>query len=229
MGGGSSIKSFLLYLSTISFWTEHHAAWFVALLIPLYFIAPFLFFFLRNNKKSKTILLLCLCFIISIIPTNNNAIIENIQFVMPRVPCFILGFALGELIKDKKKVRLYWVTSSILAAIIALIITKRFVYTYFFMLIPIMLFFCYILNFLKLYWFKKLCTFFGKISFESYLINGSIQFYIAKLVTTISIKDDNNIIFYLLVILIGTAVATLYNIISSLLISRIKFINRVYR
>ena len=40
---GDSLLNIIGDISTLSFWTRHSGAWFVALIIPLYIIAPFLY------------------------------------------------------------------------------------------------------------------------------------------------------------------------------------------
>jgi surface polysaccharide O-acyltransferase-like enzyme len=45
-----SIWRFFYYISTLGYWMEHDGAWFLALLIPLYLISPFLYKFLKNRS-----------------------------------------------------------------------------------------------------------------------------------------------------------------------------------
>ena len=80
---------------TIEFWLTHKAAWFVALLVPLYLFAPSLRLYLEINHWSKLFLLLLLTYLIALFPLSNfgwqnSNILNNIQFVMIRVPSFIL-------------------------------------------------------------------------------------------------------------------------------------------
>lgn len=48
-----SICEILLRFSTISFWTKHNASWFVALLIPLYLLTPFLSILIESTQKYR--------------------------------------------------------------------------------------------------------------------------------------------------------------------------------
>lgn len=48
------LKSELLNFSTINFWLEHSGAWYVALLFPLYLLAPGFRLFLTRGVKSGT-------------------------------------------------------------------------------------------------------------------------------------------------------------------------------
>ena len=61
---GEIIK-FLYELSTLSFWMEHLGAWYVAFLIPLYFLYPFYFNY-KKDKQYKYIYIFIL-FVISVL------------------------------------------------------------------------------------------------------------------------------------------------------------------
>ncbi|MBD5391377.1 acyltransferase [bacterium] len=71
---GENWKEILLYISTISFWTEHTGFWFIALILPLYFISPLLFFLLTKNGRLKGVVIIAICTTISLTPINSTNI-----------------------------------------------------------------------------------------------------------------------------------------------------------
>lgn len=96
---GNSLLSILGDISTLSFWTRHRGAWFVALIIPLYLIAPIIYKLFRRassdmNKFLIMISLVGLCVFLSLYNFEGveyHGIIYNIQFALSRVPSFIFG------------------------------------------------------------------------------------------------------------------------------------------
>lgn len=107
--GKYSLQDCILCLSTLEFWLYHRGAWFVSLIIVLYFFSPLLFRIL----DSKFRWFCALAFILGImlvcnIHTLNTDIGKNIIFALQRVPCFILGMALGKDCQTHKHYSLAW-------------------------------------------------------------------------------------------------------------------------
>ena len=53
--------NFIYELSTVSFWLEHRGAWYVAMLIPVYLVFPFIYLWIEQSGKyrlHKTVVLL---------------------------------------------------------------------------------------------------------------------------------------------------------------------------
>ena len=125
---GLGIASFLYYISMLSFWNEHVGAWFLALIVPLYIISPFLY--LIQNNRFKYIILLFLILIvllISIIPHSNagnyqNSIFANIQYCCERIPCYLVGFFIGDMVKKHDKIIWYWLLLPALLFIILFVL-----------------------------------------------------------------------------------------------------------
>ena len=102
----------LYYLSFASFWLEHIGLWFVALLLPLYFVSPILFKLLRKSEIWIVPLVL-IPLIISICPNIfpkgwASNIFNNIQIVSSRVPCYVIGLWLGNRVAHKEKISVLW-------------------------------------------------------------------------------------------------------------------------
>ena len=104
----------IYYVSFVSFWKEHIGAWFLAFLLPLYLVSPFIYkISLLRFKNVYLILLVFLFLYLSIIPHDGfrdyeRSVIANIQFCLERIPCFILGMFLGQEIRDHRKISYLW-------------------------------------------------------------------------------------------------------------------------
>lgn len=62
-----SLVEFLYELSTLSYWLEHKGAWYVAMLIPLYFVYPFYYKWLNvGNIAGRTIMTMCALLTVSL-------------------------------------------------------------------------------------------------------------------------------------------------------------------
>lgn len=60
--GHFSISIFLYRLSTLNYWLEHKGFWYIAMLIPLYFLTPF-YARIIDKTKYQTLLTVTLCII----------------------------------------------------------------------------------------------------------------------------------------------------------------------
>lgn len=118
---------------------------------------------------------------------------------------------LAPMIKGSERISRRLLIMCCVAALILLILTKRFVYTYSFIVLPCLLLFA---NFFERKGRNRAtitASFFGKISLESYLFNGAIQIYIIWIITLLAIPDYNNIIMYTLVVILGTLLSFITN------------------
>lgn len=210
---GENWRHIVWFLSTMSFWTHHTGFWFISLLIPLYFFSPLLYRFLSHNGLFKLIVILIICFSLALLPIKNETlseqIIRNIQFAVVRLPSFVCGMVLAPLIMNGGRIEVKVLIILGIFAVLSLAVTKQFVYTYAFMVIPCLVVFATILDRNKQGKFYKGCTFFGKISLESYLFNGAIQIYIIWLIVFFNLPDYNNILMYSLVIIFGTLLSVI--------------------
>ncbi len=102
----SNVGQFCWDLFLVSFWTQgitHY--WFVAFIIPMYVFFPLIY---KVQKKNNTyILILCALSIIvsSIIAFCNKSYYMEVEIAITRIPSFLMGSYLGEIIindKDKR-------------------------------------------------------------------------------------------------------------------------------
>ena len=229
MDDSLGILFWLSNVSTIEFWLTHRAAWFIALLLPLYLIAPLLFRFLKTNATVKTIGLLVLTYIIALFPLKMIGqendycnVFYNIQFVMIRVPSFILGMYMAPYIKANATIKSAWIIPMLIGAMAMFVLTKKPIDTYMFLVLPVMLFWITLFRIKEEGKFNSICRFFGGISLESYLWNG-LGIAIIPLMALLRIPDYNNLVMYSLVLIVGTILSVTVSRISQPII---KFLTR---
>lgn len=135
--------------------------------------------------------------------TKDWTLFKNIQFAVIRVPDFLLGMYLASMIKEGKHINFYLLIAMLVGACIILFFAKKMVYTYLFIIIPLMYFICRTFSLLDKSKYTKLCSFFGVISLESYLWNTTLAMVIAPLMNMFNIPDYNKIVMCLFVIFFG--------------------------
>ena len=211
----------LWVFSTVDFWIRHVGAWYVALLVPLYILTPYIYIYVSKNGKyslykafSIIILLLVACNL-DIDGTSGNLhnVLHNLQWAFSRVPSFIMGMYLAPFVKRGISVNIVWVFL-VVAGLLGLywgvhqFISKEIKMPW--CLIPLLLIaFTWILdNLSKDGRFFKFFSWIGVVSLESYLANiylggaGTVQDAIGRL------PFNNKILYghyfeYVCVILIG--------------------------
>ena len=168
----------LYEFSTIAFWVRHTGMWYVALLIPLYLLTPFLYKLLEStsHRIKLAIFLITLVLILcnlDIHSENNLAmnVIKNVQWAFGRTVSFIFGMAIAPAVKQGIKVNgLYIVLTTII-----LVPTLRLLgFGYYWSLFAVMIL-CFV-TILDAHFPLKGRTysflqFMGVISLESYLSN----------------------------------------------------------
>ena len=102
---GRGIEYFLYYVSTIVFWFEHRGAWFVALIIPLYLLAPLIYRICigKNGIVKLFLLIIAICIISEI--SSDSYTWGNIVFALERTPFFFLGFVSAKLAEEGVKIK----------------------------------------------------------------------------------------------------------------------------
>lgn len=172
--GKYSVVDSILCLSTLEYWLFHRGAWFVSLILVLYFIAPLLYMLLSGNRRIAfalgMIAIIMVLGNISLKDFGSNVIMANVQGALERTPSFIFGMVLAFYCKSQKSVSVFWI---IMLAILWIISSKVFhIAAVEWLLVPSILYMSY--YFLRLFnfqWIMKSITFLGNISLESYLTN----------------------------------------------------------
>lgn len=209
----------LRFISTIQFWISHQGVWFIAALIPMYLLAP-IFYKLISKNGISAFVLIGLLYVVDAIPLEcfNDEyiakIVANIQFASIRVTCFILGMWIA--FRKDRTIPLWILCVMVIAGLLSMLITKHMVYGYFFLCLPLIYAMCLFVKDGGIL-VNKICNFFGGITLESYLFNGNLPILIITFFSYTGLKDHNNILAYLLAVLLGTLLSYVF----SLLIKRV--------
>lgn len=144
----------------------------------------------------------------------DSDVLNNILFVTVRIPAFFLGMMLGKYVKAGRSVSIGYILCSLLMALIMLAMTRRLVYTYIFLVIPI----SWIGSVFLIRFVRPCLEFMGDISLESYLTNVIFPVSIVAVpLSCIGIADDSWIV-YALFAVSNVLSAYLYHLISSKII-----------
>lgn len=182
-----SIGDSILCLSTLEFWLFHRGAWFISLIIILYLFVPFLYKGFSTQYKWLTavgiITILVILRNIYIVNPSSTNILYNIQFVLNRIPNFIIGLAFGSYCKEGKLIAPQY----ILLLFCLCMITSKFIGLWKcpWIFVPILLYiFILLIKLLENSWIDKCIKFLGQISLESYLTNITLKSILAALIPT---------------------------------------------
>lgn len=96
-----NITYFIYELSMLSFWREHKGAWFVAAIIPIYILYPFLFRWLEKGSryfKTSILIFFIMCIAFSVTYINKDLYNHLSQFFVGGV-IFLVGNCVAESIK----------------------------------------------------------------------------------------------------------------------------------
>lgn len=224
---GTPISQALLGFSTISYWTNHQGAWFIAMLIPVYAITPLHYYICKKIKNTALFTLILICFIVIISSINYpltdiklQMFIDNIKHILYHLPVFFIGFMMAPLAKEKRNISILWIS---IVPLIIVFLMKYFQFGYWpgFLVFPFILICC---------WLFRYCgnitssffSFFGKISLESYLFNGIIGAWIIWFFPSIYESSLNKgcYLHYTLICIIGTTLAYFVNKLCNKILSR---------
>ena len=142
---------------------------------------------------------------------NNNLfshVWNNTAFVLQRIPSYLIGYYMAPSILKGKKVNLLKLTGIIAGCFLVIkIIFPANTFWEWLEIYPIMLVSYFFIK--KSVWIKRICTFMGQISLESYLTNGCMILLIGLLPweTTLDHLNYGNYLRYTLIIVTGITTA----------------------
>lgn len=220
------ISRYFYHLSSLSFWVEHEGMWFVDLLIPLYLVSPVIVFFIEKNGKNRwipTILLITICFatsVVSISEFKHETVVynlfSNLQYVLSRVPMYILGLFAGKYVMEDKRVSsLLLPIGLVVVYIIAKFIGGDIMYYGWFWGLIMMFGFCILIHLLKKSRIRTAFVWLGKRSLEIYLAN-----FLVPLLFSFTFKFGSvdltrgNYFYYILVVVMGFPLAEVIRFLS---------------
>ena len=221
----------LLYFSTIRFWTHHEGLWFVALLTILYPLAPALFRLLESSRHRLTtaIALIVVILIVTNLPnpaegTLTGNIIHNLQYACQHIVSFVIGMYIAPFIRREVSVNaIYIIGGSVVLALLFHFFTKDVFYFWIYIL-PSVIVLCTCLKWLSdSSWIYRFFQWLGILSLESYVANIEVRgLFIAYLTPwQDSPLFTGHYLDYALVLIIGMILAQLSNKLSSIIIERL--------
>lgn len=226
--GDFNVQNEFIIYSTLGFWLWHSGAWYVALIIPLYLLTPFIYKILYSGRNFlfKCVLLIVFLIVIcniSIECINNKSfyeIIKNLQWAFSRVPSFIIGMSVAPFVKYNIKVNIIYILilSFVLYFVIHQINSNIFAW---WCLVPIILIFVVLLfENINANAISKFIYWMGVVSLESYLAN----IYLCKFIKDVINRIGENVFFsghyveYLCIVILGILISKIINKLSGLII-----------
>jgi len=107
---------FLYEVSTLSFWVEHRNAWYIAMLVPVYTLAPVYDCWLKRGHRGHKTILTCACiFIVSnVLSYFAPFIYIHLSLVLRTLFVLLVGYYFGEKVQQKKDFSVMWITVPVL-------------------------------------------------------------------------------------------------------------------
>ena len=220
----------LIDYTTISFWTSHRSAWFVALIIPLYLFSPLLY--RLCNKGKKTDLLVCISVCIACVTASiigdfdkTDGFIYNLQFVLKRVPSFIIGMWLAPYVKQGICIKWTWLLWLLVVSFVVKFIVPVDICPYFLMVLPMLMILTLVFEARPVQSIgKRLFRFMGNISLESYLTNVALPSILALIPFEVGGVDLNygNYLYYGLIVFVGLGLSVVCKKASEMILARIE-------
>lgn len=175
-----SVGELILHISTISYWTQGWGLWFVAMLIPVYLTAPFVYkAILSPYAITFVTVMILLALGLANMPCfrHIHPVYKNIVFCYMRYPSFLLGMMSAHIIlrDDRHRTIVYLkpllLTCCIILVALALGVEMTIMSVYWVLMLPIVYILITMLNLIKAKRFVGLNMFMGDISLESYCTN----------------------------------------------------------
>ena len=211
---------------TISYWTHHKGAWFIALLIPLYFVTPFIYKLLLSEKYRYIISLISVVLILILTRQSfedKNDIIFNIKGAFQHSIVYIIGMSIAFDIKREKSINCFWVVILPFMIYGAEKLIHTGVYTNWCLAIPISSVIVFLIRESHCSSLNVLLCWVGAISLESYLLNINL----IRIISYLSMPYSECILLYgkyleyVLVILLGISISKCVSILSKQIIKRV--------
>lgn len=188
-----SVPDFLAELSTISyFWTKEGTFpfWYVPCILLFYALYPVLYKLYRKNKLYIVVLIVVSIITELALLLIKSPVITTTERTFSRVPIFLAGIMLSDLVKKEKRIETPNVIASFIIVVVTMVIfpitrlhsfgvhTIFIRYFYGVMAICLIVSITYILecikNFKSTEKLIEICSFFGGISLEIYLVHVAI-------------------------------------------------------
>ncbi|MBR5076747.1 MAG: acyltransferase [Bacteroidales bacterium] len=223
---GDDIWHFLGNISTLSFWTRHEGAWFVAMLLPLYLVTPFIARLIDwKGPRIIPTIVLCAFFLWRSCQPTSNEIINNIQMCEAHLPPFFVGYWIGKYVYESYEIEWRWIIEGLVISFI-LFLCLGFLHfpKYWLLVAPGSMALCIIFYLNPKSLFNYVAFFLGTISLESYLTNIFIPVVLRKIgyLDLMGGFDKGLYLFYFIVVVLGLLLAYWGHQLSSYILNRWK-------
>ena len=213
-----SMLHFVGNITTISFWTRHEGAWFVALLILLYLFTPLNAKIIDGARiRWMPVLVFCLLSIVGACLPTTNAVLNNIQMCLAHVPSFLVGYWVALYVSGGMEIKWSWVALSLVVYVVLLFFYRQLnVSSNWMIVLPGSIVLAGILNKWPVTAINSSLLFLGTISLESYLANIFLPVVLRKTgaMSFLQTFDNGNYVFYMFVVLAGVSIAYVGHVIS---------------
>ena len=168
------ISKYLFNISTISYWLDGWGLWFVAMLLPLYLVAPFVISLLTSDKGYLWLgVLMVMSILFALVHFPNDSVMSHVQFCANRLPGFFIGVYMWRAICKGGKLSLWsGVGAPLLAYIVLYVVNHSFglcFSLFWLMTLPLLIISSLLVS--KIRWLRYVSRFMGNISLESYCTN----------------------------------------------------------
>lgn len=188
-----TVPGFFAELSTVSyFWTKEGTFpfWYVPCILLFYALYPVLYKLYKKNKLYIVGLIVVSIITEIVLLSAKSTVITTTERTFSRIPIFLIGILLSDFVKNEKGIGMPYVIASTVLVVITMIIfpitqlkslgvhTIFIRYFYGIMAICLIVSIAYVLECIKNFSvtekFTKICSFFGGISLEIYLVHVAI-------------------------------------------------------
>lgn len=207
-----NVLDFFRHLFTIGFWSENFGAWYIAVLIPLYVITPFVGKLIDKSKRRNVVVgaIVLGVFVVCLVgKAFSSGVLNNVFARFLYTPTYFLGYGLGPVVKEKKRIT-WWLCPTFLILFFALTtIPNQFSFAYKVLYVPMVMILCVIIRFVYAHmrWLDAVLCWFGKRSLELYLTNIFLPFVLRAIPVWGNPWNNGNYVFYAIVIALGVLIS----------------------
>lgn len=209
---GGTVFEFFCHLSLIGFWIENFGAWYLAVLIPLYLITPFLGRWIDKSKRRMLVtfaVVFGVFFVCLIGKACTEGVLQNVFSRFLRSTPYFLGYGLGNAIKEKRCIS-WWICPAFVVSFLVLtMFPNNLGFAYDILYVPIVMILSIISKFIceHLKWIDAALCWCGERSLELYLTNIFLPFMFRALPVWDGAWNKGNYAFYAIVIVLGILIS----------------------
>ncbi len=223
---GGTVLDFFAHLSFVGFWVEDFGAWYLAVLIPLYAVTPFVGRWIDSSRRREITAAAVILGVFSVCLIGkgfSEGVLNNVFSRFLHSPTYFLGYALGKEVKEKKSVS-WWLFPIFTVLFFALtLLPDRFGFAYKVLYVPIVMLLCVIVKlvYTHIKWLNVVFCWCGVRSLELYLTNIFLPFVLRAVPVWDAPWNTGNYAFYAVVIALGVLISQLIYTVRSMIQTRL--------